>query len=122
MTKLKLLHRKLTSLHSKYIRQRDGFCVVCGIRDTLECGHIFTRANKSTMYDTHPEGNCHAQCHACNQLHESEPEHFTNWFIRRHGQDAYDELLRRSHLIKQYTLTELEDRIDELRLALGEGQ
>ena len=120
MTKRKLLHKQLTAIHSKYIRQRDGFCVLCGKRDSLECGHLFTRANKSTMYDTHPEGNCHAQCHACNQLHESKPEYFTNWFILRHGQEAYDTLLQRSHLIKQHTITELEEMIEELSMDLYE--
>jgi hypothetical protein len=36
--------------------------------------------------------NAACQCSSCNLTHEYDPGPFTIWFIKKHGQDAYEEL------------------------------
>jgi len=101
--------------HSVYIRKRDKCCVVCGGDYRLECGHLFTRGALSTRWDTEEDGNCHAQCHDCNMMHEWDPSPFVNWYIQQFGEDAYDRLLRRHNTVQYVTRDFYEQKLEEIR-------
>lgn len=116
------LIREIDRLHSLYIRNRDKYCVTCGTSKDLQCGHLFTRVNHSTRWDTAPDGNAHAQCASDNYRHEYDPYKFTNWYIKRFGVEKYDELHRRHITTRRYTMPELRELRDELKRLVEEGR
>lgn len=98
--------KKADGVFSQYVRKRDGnMCVVCGKRDHVSNGHLISRKTVATFFD---EDNCHAQCRGCNKRHNYHPEHYTEWFIRRYGFEAYQALIARSLVKKVFISTELE--------------
>jgi len=82
--------KKLDAEFSKFIRNRDKRCVLCGTTENLQCGHLLTRVAYSTRWD---EVNCHCQCRSHNLEHEYRPHVFTQWFLRKFGQTRYDLLI-----------------------------
>lgn len=108
MTRQQLI-KKLDSLFARYIVARDGGrCVICGSADHPECGHLLTRAAMSTRWS---EMNAHCQCHACNRRHEEDPKPYTDWFIAKYGQSAYDGLLSLHNTVVHFTNDQLETAI-----------
>lgn len=110
----KKLVRKLDSVFSAYIRQRDQRCATCPQTQNLTNGHLFSRASYSTRWD---EQNCHAQCSGCNYRHEFDPVPFHKFFIRQFGQYAFDELYRKYRETKKFSnsdLVELIEKYEEL--------
>lgn len=101
----KRLIKKLDSVFSIYIRQRDKKCVQCGSRENLTCGHLFSRVAHSTRWD---EKNCHCQCTGCNMSHEFNPHNFTLWFVRRFGLLEYELLNKKYNTTAKYTNAELQ--------------
>ena len=95
---------RLDKAFSKYIRQRDGMCVLCKSRENLQCGHLITRSKYSTRWD---EWNCFAQCAGHNYEHEGHPEKFTLWYLRTFGAPKYVDLVERSNKIRKFTTEEL---------------
>ena len=77
---------------SLFIRARDGRCVTCGSSESLQCGHLFTRAAYSTRWD---ERNAFCQCAGCNLRHEHDSSPLTAYYLSRFGEDAYHELHRK---------------------------
>ena len=117
----KQLVAKIERLHPAYIRTRDGNqCVICKelgrpMRGGPQCGHLFTRVNRSTRWDVTPDGNTFCQCAGCNQVHEYQPYHFIQWYIRKFGQEKLDALFRRHNTVKNWSLEDLEDLLAFLR-------
>ena len=103
-TRKGLVH-KLDIVFSQYIRKRDKRCVVCGKRDSLTCGHLFSRIAYSTRWD---EGNAFGQCAGCNLRHEYDAYPFTRWFISKFSQDRWDDLHHKYSTIRKFTNHELE--------------
>ena len=99
------LVRKLDKAFSEYIRKRDKYCVVCGTRENLTCGHLFSRIAYSTRWD---EGNAFGQCAGCNLRHEHDAYPFTKWFISKFSQDHWDDLHHKYSTIRKFTNHELE--------------
>jgi hypothetical protein len=121
----KALVKKLDTVHSQYIRLRDGACVICNNKERLQCGHLFTRAAYSTRWDLDLEGNCHANCAPCNIRHEYDPYMFNEWYIRKFGKGRWDDLHRRhkkTFIIKNHELEELYRIICSCLKALQETQ
>lgn len=115
MSKRTALVKKLDTYFSKWIRARDGRCVVCGTTERLNCGHLFSRIAYSTRWS---ELNCHAQCFKCNNSHEYDPYPMTSWFIKKFGEKAYDDLHREystPRKFKDYDLEELIERYKEVK-------
>jgi len=112
---LRLLAKRLDGEHSRFIRSRDRACVVCGKTRDLECGHLFTRGARSTRWDTEDDGNCHAQCHDCNMMHEWDPSPFVNWYQQKFGMAAYDALLRRHNTVCHMNRELIEAKLVEVR-------
>ena len=74
---------------SEYIRKRDGYCVTCGSKDRLQCGHLFSRVAYSTRWSW---DNAFCQCAKCNMIHEYDPAPLTLYFLRNFGQVHYEDL------------------------------
>ena len=111
----KRLVKRLDEAVSKFVRQRDGCCVVCGSDYRLGNGHIFTRKNYSTRWDISDDGNCHTQCWRCNFYHSSnEMWKYFNWYIGKFGQDSFDKLYQRHKQIVKYTNHDLLDLLEEI--------
>lgn len=108
MTKRKKLISKLDKVFSEYIRKRDKRCITCGHTEQLTNSHLITRSKYSVRWS---ELNCHCQCRGCNMLHEFQPEHYTNWFIKKYGLKKYQNLILESNQTKKFTDTELEGLI-----------
>ena len=87
---------------SLYIRARDGRCVVCGSRERLTNGHLFSRVSYSTRWE---EDNCMAQCCSCNYNHERDFEPFRQKFVDK-GIDI-DKLHARYRSVKKFTTADI---------------
>lgn len=109
---------KLDSEVSEYIRERDGQCVICGKKEGLTNGHLFSRGHYSLRWDVRPDGNCHCQCCGCNMSHEFDPYPFQKWYRDKFGTKRFDELYREWNVVthfKQFHLEEMYERIKEHR-------
>lgn len=96
---VKSLKRKADSFFSKFIIARDKKCVLCSATTELTNGHLIKRGKMSTRYD---EINCHALCSGCNYKDNFEPQHYSEWFIKKYGVEEYFELVDTSKEIKQF--------------------
>lgn len=106
----KALEKELDRLTSLIVRKRDGFCVTCGSRDNLQCGHLIKRGRKWTRWDLR---NCNCQCASCNIKHNYYPEIYTEWFIGKYGLDLYKSLVAWSQLPVKHSETWLKDKVVE---------
>ena len=97
--------KKLDKEFSRFIRNRDKRCVLCGKTENLQCGHLFSRVAHSTRWS---EVNCHGQCSGCNVYHEHNPHKFTIWFINKFGVDKYKLLFFQHNQTRKYTTGELQ--------------
>lgn len=86
--------KKADEWMSKYIRARDARCVTCGATENLTNSHLITRGKYATRWD---EDNCYCQCSGCNMRHEYQPEIYTDWWITKHGEEAYHALVLKSN-------------------------
>jgi len=118
----KALEYAIDREHSIFIRRRDKRCVICGCAERLECGHLFTRAAMSTRWDIGPDGNCHAECHACNMLHEADAVPFDSWYEGKFGAEAWLALRRRHNKVKRWTRGEKESLLKWLMAENGREQ
>ncbi len=114
------LVKKVDEVHSKIIRIREKFCVLCGSRENLQCGHIFSRVSYSTRWDLAKDGNAHGQCRNCNLNHEYHPYLFFKWYLNNFGKKRLEELHNRSRETKKYKNYELENLLRELKEKLKE--
>lgn len=117
----KSLVKKLDTVVSLYIRKRDGACVICGAVEQLTNGHLFSRAAYSTRW---LELNCHGSCWGCNYRHEFDFYPYQNWFVKKYGQEVYDDLHRQYRTTKKWHNSDLEALIIEYseKLKSLEGQ
>ena len=106
---------KLDKIVSKIIRERDGACVVCGSTKALGWGHVFSKVAYNTRWDVLPDGNVHTQCWPCNFRHVRDQYPYFSWYIRKFGQDKFDELRRRFKTTKKYKTYELEELYEKFK-------
>ena len=106
---------KLDTACSKYIRLRDGECVICGNVNDANNGHLFTRNAHSTRWDITEDGNCHQQCWPCNYAHEMDPYPYINWYIKKFGQEKYDALRFRFKTPRKFSEAELEEMLEHIK-------
>jgi len=114
----KKLIERLDTLVSIYIRRRDGECVICGSKQRLTNGHVFSRDTYITRWDLMEDGNCHCQCWPCNYRHEFDTYPFHTWYRNRFGDEKFAELYKRYRTIKKFKDFELEELIGEVELKL----
>lgn len=112
----KTIVRKLDKLCGDIVKGRDGKCVICGTREKLTPGHIFSRIAYSTRWDLQ---NIATQCQSCNFRHESDPYPLFNWFTARYGIGALDELHKRYVTPRKFKTYQLEELYQSLQLLYG---
>jgi hypothetical protein len=91
---------KLDVLFSKVVRTRDGKCLRCDKKDTLQCAHIASRRHLAGRWDEH---NAITLCYACH-IHwaHKEPIEFSEWlkvthpFVWEHSQEVKGEVCKMS--------------------------
>lgn len=113
----KTLIRNLDKVVSQIVRKRQPYCVVCGSREKLTCGHLFSRTNYSTRWDL---GNCFTQCLSCNLRHEYSPAPFTIWYIKKYGMEEYEELNQQHTTARKWKDYELKELLEKYKSMLKE--
>lgn len=112
-TERKKLVEKADKAFGEYIKIRDGWtCFVCGKtrqQATIQPGHLITRGKYSVRWD---ERNAQAVCKGCNILHEFQPEHHTQKFLKKFGQAAYDRLVFESNQSEKLSNSDLKGVIE----------
>lgn len=102
------IKKKLWTIFSLYIRDRDGnTCVCCDATkpNIIQAGHYFPKSAYSGIY--FDERNVHAQCATCNMSMEDPmvKANYTNYMLGRYGQTTLNLL---EHQGKQKGLTSSE--------------
>lgn len=104
---------------SRYIRLRDcllttgttttGKCVSC-LKITPfkqgHAGHFIPGRSGTNLFD---ELGVHFQCGVCNLWKKGNWAGYYEYMREHYGQDTIDELLKRNHQIKKYTVSELQE-------------
>lgn len=87
--------KKLWTIFSKYIRQRDGYtCITCnkkGKGSQIHAGHFIPRASGGLSLYFH-EDNVHAQCYRCNINLGGNGGVYYQKLLERKGQEVIDNL------------------------------
>ena len=118
-TRRKRLIAELDRLYSLAVRARDsretgGACVLgCGRIENV--AHLITRSKHSVRWDLR---NGTGQCYGANMTHEFNPHIYTAWWIKKHGLEAYENLVRDSNLVAGFGLGDLEAIRDGLKKIL----
>lgn len=82
---------------SKAVRTRDWFtCQQCGKGPSVECAHIFGRANKSTRWDM---DNAISLCHYCHRYFTANPIEFHDFLEDLWGASALEILREKKNVI-----------------------
>lgn len=102
----------LDSIVSLIVRARDKRCVLCGTRQNLTNGHLFSRALYPIRWSL---VNCHTQCSGCNFKHEFDPYPYQEWFKGRFGEAAYHTLYREGHNGHKYSNIELREILAQFK-------
>lgn len=110
--RLKYWVDKLDKLFSIFIRSSSKKCVLCPNTSNLQNGHIISRRNKAVRWD---EMNCHVQCAGCNIKHNTEPQHYINWFIGKYGMNEWMELCNRAKEVKRWKWYELKELCEKYK-------
>ena len=110
MTRKDLI-RELDLIVSLIVRKRHPYCVQCGSKTNLTCGHVITRKIYSTRWALN---NCYTQCKGHNLNHKYEFHHYINWYIQEHGLNAWNTLYKQSTNKKKFTDAELQTLLNDL--------
>lgn len=110
--KKKTLTNKLDKLFSLIVRAR-GKCEVCGATDTLQTSHIYSRANRSVRWD---ELNAICKCAKCHFWWHQNPADGVEWLKGYYTEDQYIELRKRANEIKQWSVDEMQELIEDLQV------
>lgn len=110
-TTRKGLIRKLDKIVSEIVRLRDGACFICGTKENLCCGHLFSRVAYSTRWDLN---NVFASCYSCNFRNEFDPYPMMNKVIELRGIEFVDDLHRQYEtpvILKDFHLKEMYEQL-----------
>jgi hypothetical protein len=104
----------LDKAFNAWIIKRDAVlypgCTLCGIKGVkLYCAHLISSSKYATRW--HP-GNAYSQCCGCNLRHEFHPQYYTAWWIKKHGEHAYHELVALSNVPPKHKTKDLEALIE----------
>lgn len=108
---LKTIKRKADEIFSLWIRNRDGnTCVTPDntCKGCIQASHLLKRSYYDIRWD---EKNVFAQCQHHNYNHDQgfrpSPQILTSYFLKKHGQIEYEDLVHRSK--KVYTGREIRE-------------
>lgn len=127
---LKSLKKTAWALFSRYIRLRDclkttgslthGVCITCGRTyhiNNLTAGHAIGGRSNSILYD---EDCVNAQCLQCNVFNHGEYVKYKEVYENIHGIGSYQDLQIKSKQPRKYTIFELEELIESLKMRINE--
>lgn len=101
----KKLIKKLDTIFSQYIRQRDGECLRCHRTTTLQCAHIAGRRSLAGRWN---ENNAITLCYACHlRWSHQQPLEFTLWLEENYPQYYKAALEVRKTTVKNLDLESL---------------
>lgn len=126
---VKSLKKKAWVLFSRYVRLRDcikttgttthGHCITCGKVypiENLQAGHFIAGRSNAVLFD---EKGVFAQCYACNVgLHGNVLE-YRRKIIEMYGEGADEEMEIASKKTKKFTIHDLQDLIEELKVKIN---
>ena len=111
----------LQQLVNKYVRLRDGyFCISCDkpINGKVDAGHLFSCGNyPSVRFDLR---NISSQCITCNQFNGGNVHEYRKNLIKKIGITEFEDLERKAHVSRQYSIPELKDMIQEFKQKVKE--
>lgn len=105
------LRRKLWSLFSRYVRNRDGgVCFTCPEpnQNGNQAGHFYSRRIPSICYD--PK-NVHAQCSYCNEYLHGAPGAYSQNIVERYGKAELTRIRNRARTQHKWTAPDLQELI-----------
>lgn len=70
----------------------------------MHAGHFISRRHNATLFD---EMNVHAQCAGCNTFRNGQPHIYAAKLIQKYGEKEFQNLVRRSLIVKKFTRQEL---------------
>lgn len=85
----KWLIAELDKYTSVIVRRRDGKCVTCGSRRSLQCSHFYSRRYLAVRFDLR---NCNAMCGGCNRRHNTDPFPYMSYMQKKYGPEVVAEL------------------------------
>lgn len=118
------LKKKADKYFSQYVRYRDGEfkrgdwlveCITCGIEKPLkemQAGHFVSRRVNELRFD---EMNVNAQCIGCNMFKQGEQYLYSKNLDAKYGDGTADALMAKRHLTHKFTVTELEEIIQDAK-------
>jgi len=109
------LIKKLDKLVSEIVIARDKACVVCGSKEKLGCGHVFSRKHLATRFDVTSDGNCHCQCWPCNFKHTFDTYPYNNWYVKKFGKKKFQQLYDRWNIVCPMKTWQIQSLFDELK-------
>ena len=110
----KNLIKRLDTIFSKYIRQRDsddeGYCRCCTCGEVhhwtkIQAGHFISRKHYATRWD---ESNVNAQCVKCNVFKYGEAYLYSLYL----GENLSEQMYFKSKQIVKFTDIEIKEMID----------
>ncbi len=107
----KIMIDKLDVIVSLIVRRRHPYCVTCGKKENLTCGHVFSRAHYATRWDL---DNCFTQCMGCNLKHEYDPMPFYDWYQKEFGTEKFREVYNKWKEISHFKDHHLEEMYCQL--------
>jgi len=118
------LKKKADTVFSQYVRYRDGEfrrgdwlveCITCGIEKPLkemQAGHFVSRRVNELRFE---EMNVNAQCIGCNMFKQGEQYLYSKNLDAKYGDGTADALMAKRHLTHKFTITELEEIIQDAK-------
>ena len=122
----KALQHKLQATVNLYARLRDcagrggANCISCGTWksfEDLDGGHFIPTTSSATRYD---ERNVNAQCVKCNRFLHGSLAHYYEAMVKKYGQEVVDELMSLEHVIKKWSIPELQERLEYFQEKIAE--
>lgn len=110
--------KKLDDVFSRYIRQKysDEFgmvrCFTCDAKkpwEEMQNGHYISRGHMATRWD---EENCRVQDAACNVFKNGNYTEYSHRLLKEIGEDGLDALMAKKKEIKQWSIKEIQEKID----------
>jgi hypothetical protein len=93
-----------------FMRDIDEFgnkCPLCEnifLPKNFQWNHLISQKKQSVKWDLR---NLYRLCRGCNMRHEYYPEYFTSWWLKRHGEEAYQALVRKSAVPAKFKSSDL---------------
>jgi hypothetical protein len=122
----KTLQHKLQAAVNLYARLRDcsgrggAHCISCGQWKSFadgDGGHFVPSTSSATRYR---EENVNFQCVRCNRFLHGNGIHYYEAMVKKYGQATVDELLSLEHVIKKWSIEELQEKLAYFNAKISE--